>query len=42
VDYDKPAIADYGTIVQLTAEQSDGHQADAYFPCGRPYDTTLS
>jgi hypothetical protein len=42
VEYDQPAIADYGNIVQLTAELSDGYQTDAYFPCGRPDDPSLS
>ncbi len=39
--YEKPGIADYGDIVQLTAAQSDGDLTDANFPCGR-YESTFS
>lgn len=36
VSYDKPAIADYGDLVELTALQSDGNLTDATFPADTP------
>jgi len=35
VGYEKPAIADYGNIVQLTAQQNEGDNLDGNYPCGR-------
>jgi hypothetical protein len=42
VGYEKPVIADYGDIVDVTAAQHHGNDSDAAFPCGRWCDTTLS
>jgi hypothetical protein len=36
VGYEKPAIADYGDIVELTAQAEDGDFLDADFPQGTP------
>lgn len=36
VDYEKPTIADYGDLVELTAQQTDGNFLDADFPQGTP------
>jgi hypothetical protein len=36
VDYEKPAIADYGDLVELTALQQDGDFTDATFPTHTP------
>ena len=32
--YEKPEVADYGDLVDLTAAGSDGDQLDADFPAG--------
>jgi hypothetical protein len=36
VSYEKPAIADYGDLVELTALQQDGNFTDAAFPDHTP------
>ncbi len=36
MSYEKPAIADYGDLVELTAHQHDGDFLDAAFPSGTP------
>lgn len=34
--YEAPQVKDYGTLVQLTAAQTDGNFTDADFPAGTP------
>ena len=34
--YEAPKIADYGTLVELTAGQTDGEALDRDFPAGTP------
>ena len=34
--YQAPQVKDYGTLVELTAGQSDGEQTDAAFPAHTP------
>ena len=34
--YEKPQIADYGGLVELTAGSSDGDMTDAAFPVNTP------
>jgi hypothetical protein len=36
VSYEKPAIADYGDLVELTALHQDGNFTDAAFPDNTP------
>jgi hypothetical protein len=36
VGYEQPTIADYGDLVELTAQQTDGDFLDADFPAGTP------
>ncbi|MGH2981329.1 MAG: lasso RiPP family leader peptide-containing protein [Solirubrobacterales bacterium] len=42
MNYETPAIADYGDLVAVTASQHDGNDSDAAFPCGRWCDPALS
>jgi hypothetical protein len=34
--YEAPRVVDYGTLVALTAAQSDGERTDRDFPAGTP------
>jgi hypothetical protein len=34
--YEVPKVKDYGTLVQLTAGQTNGNFTDAAFPAGTP------
>lgn len=36
VGYEAPTIADYGDLVELTAQQTGGDFTDADFPAGTP------
>jgi hypothetical protein len=36
MDYEAPQIVDYGTLVELTAAQSDGNYTDKAFPIMTP------
>ena len=36
VDYETPAVVDYGDLVELTAGSSDGDFTDAAFPVTTP------
>ena len=36
VGYEQPSIADYGDLVELTAQSTDGDFLDADFPSGTP------
>lgn len=36
--YEPPQVVDYGTLVALTAAQSDGDHTDRDFPAGTPKD----
>jgi hypothetical protein len=34
--YEAPRIVDYGTLVELTAQQADGNRTDRDFPIHTP------
>ena len=36
MDYEAPAVTDYGTLVELTAAQEDGNFTDKDFPVNTP------
>lgn len=36
MSYEAPQVKDYGTLVELTAQQQDGNFTDADFPAGTP------
>lgn len=36
MDYEKPAVSDYGTLQELTAGLTDGELTDAEFPISTP------
>ena len=36
VGYDQPTIADYGDLIEMTAQAEDGNFLDADFPAGTP------
>lgn len=36
MSYEAPKVVDYGTLVQLTAGQSDGNYTDRAFPTHTP------
>jgi hypothetical protein len=36
VDYETPAVVDYGDLVELTAGSTDGDFTDAAFPVSTP------
>jgi hypothetical protein len=43
MDYETPAVVDYGTLLELTAAQSDGDFTDRDFPVHTPkQDLTFS
>ena len=36
MDYEAPKVVDYGTLIELTAGQSDGDYTDRDFPANTP------
>ena len=38
MQYESPAVLDYGTLQDVTAAQTDGNFLDADFPAGTPKD----